>query len=223
MEPRDRKTPPDARAHHRAYVLEHVVDGGLTIDQAAAILRRSPTATVAGRQPTGLTMPSGSAASNLPRPPVPGSTTPTWPSSSPNARGSTSPCGRSGGSWPRPRYVRPGPAARHGTGAAASGWPGRPAPPGRRQPPSLVRTRVPGCDARGHDRRRDRAGARRDVPRPGGCRRLFHHLRCRRPSTMACRAPCHGQLARRRPRPAAPERRSQLGRADGLRSWPTCW
>ncbi len=41
MEPKDRQTPPDARAHHRAYVLEHVVDGGLTIDQAAAILKLS--------------------------------------------------------------------------------------------------------------------------------------------------------------------------------------
>jgi len=39
MEPKDRQTPPDARAQHRAYVLEHVVDGGLTIDQAAAILK----------------------------------------------------------------------------------------------------------------------------------------------------------------------------------------
>lgn len=41
MEPKDRQTPPDARAHHRAYVLEHVVGGGLTIDQAAAILKLS--------------------------------------------------------------------------------------------------------------------------------------------------------------------------------------
>jgi len=41
MEPKDRQTPPDARVHHRAYVLEHVVDGGLTIDQAAAILKLS--------------------------------------------------------------------------------------------------------------------------------------------------------------------------------------
>lgn len=37
--PKDRQTPPDARAQHRAYVLEHVVDDGLTIDQAAHILR----------------------------------------------------------------------------------------------------------------------------------------------------------------------------------------
>jgi transposase len=41
MEPKDRQTPSDARAHHRAYVLEHVVNGGLTIDQAAAILKLS--------------------------------------------------------------------------------------------------------------------------------------------------------------------------------------
>ncbi len=41
MEPKDRQTPPDARAHHRADVLEHVVDGGLMIDQAAAILKLS--------------------------------------------------------------------------------------------------------------------------------------------------------------------------------------
>lgn len=41
MEPKDRQTPPDARAQHRAYVLEHVVDGGLTIDQAAHILNLS--------------------------------------------------------------------------------------------------------------------------------------------------------------------------------------
>ncbi len=41
MEPKDRQTPPDARAQHRAYVLEHVVDGGLTIDQAAHILKLS--------------------------------------------------------------------------------------------------------------------------------------------------------------------------------------
>ncbi len=41
MEPKDRQTPPDARAQHRAYVLEHVVNGGLTIDQAATILKLS--------------------------------------------------------------------------------------------------------------------------------------------------------------------------------------
>lgn len=41
MEPKDRRTSPDARAHHRAYVLEHVVNGGLTIEQAAAILKLS--------------------------------------------------------------------------------------------------------------------------------------------------------------------------------------
>jgi len=41
MEPKDRQTPPDARAQHRAYVIEHVVNGGLTIDQAAAILKLS--------------------------------------------------------------------------------------------------------------------------------------------------------------------------------------
>ena len=41
MEPKDRQTPPDARAQHRAYVLEHLVDGGLTIDQAAHILNLS--------------------------------------------------------------------------------------------------------------------------------------------------------------------------------------
>jgi len=41
MESKDRQTPPDARAHHRAYVLEHVMDGGLTVDQAAAILKLS--------------------------------------------------------------------------------------------------------------------------------------------------------------------------------------
>ena len=41
MEPKDRQAPPDARAQHRASVLEHVVDGGLTIEQAAAILKLS--------------------------------------------------------------------------------------------------------------------------------------------------------------------------------------
>ncbi|HCU93907.1 MAG TPA: ISNCY family transposase [Actinobacteria bacterium] len=41
MEPKDRQLPPDARAQHRAYVLEHVVNGGLTIDQAATILKLS--------------------------------------------------------------------------------------------------------------------------------------------------------------------------------------
>jgi transposase len=41
MEPKDRPTPLDARTQHRAYVLEHVVDGGLTIDQTAAILKLS--------------------------------------------------------------------------------------------------------------------------------------------------------------------------------------
>ena len=41
MEPKDRQNPPDAGAHHRAYVPEHVVHGGLTIDQAAAILKLS--------------------------------------------------------------------------------------------------------------------------------------------------------------------------------------
>lgn len=41
MEPKDKETPPDARAQHRAFVLEHVMNGGLTIDQAAAILKLS--------------------------------------------------------------------------------------------------------------------------------------------------------------------------------------
>jgi transposase len=41
MEPKDRATPPDARARHRAFVLEHVMNGGLTIEQAAAILSLS--------------------------------------------------------------------------------------------------------------------------------------------------------------------------------------
>lgn len=41
MEPKDRQTQPDARAQQRAYVLEHVVAGGLTIEQAAAILKLS--------------------------------------------------------------------------------------------------------------------------------------------------------------------------------------
>ncbi len=41
MEPKDKPTPSDARTLHGAYVLEHVVDGGLTIDQAAAILKLS--------------------------------------------------------------------------------------------------------------------------------------------------------------------------------------
>jgi transposase len=41
MEPKDRATPPDARAQHRAFVLEHVRNGGLTIGQAAAILSLS--------------------------------------------------------------------------------------------------------------------------------------------------------------------------------------
>lgn len=38
MEPKDRQTQLDARAQHRAYVLEHVVAGGLTVDQAARVL-----------------------------------------------------------------------------------------------------------------------------------------------------------------------------------------
>jgi hypothetical protein len=41
MEPKDNATPPDARARHRAFVLEHVMNGGLTIEQAAAILTLS--------------------------------------------------------------------------------------------------------------------------------------------------------------------------------------
>lgn len=41
MEPNDSATPPDARAQHRAFVLEHVMNGGLTIEQAAAILTLS--------------------------------------------------------------------------------------------------------------------------------------------------------------------------------------
>ena len=42
MEPKDKATPPDARAQHRAFVLEHVMNEGLTIDQAAAILTLDP-------------------------------------------------------------------------------------------------------------------------------------------------------------------------------------
>jgi hypothetical protein len=41
MEPKDSATQPDARAQHRAFVLEHVINGGLTIEQAAAILTLS--------------------------------------------------------------------------------------------------------------------------------------------------------------------------------------
>ena len=41
MEPKDKATLPDARAQHRAFVLEHVMNGGLTIEQAAAILTLS--------------------------------------------------------------------------------------------------------------------------------------------------------------------------------------
>lgn len=41
MEPNDKATPPDARAQHRAFVLEHVMNGGLTIEQAAAVLTLS--------------------------------------------------------------------------------------------------------------------------------------------------------------------------------------
>ena len=41
MEPKDRPTQLDARVQHRGYVLEHVVAGGLTIDQAVAILKLS--------------------------------------------------------------------------------------------------------------------------------------------------------------------------------------
>ncbi|MBF6557602.1 MAG: ISNCY family transposase [Acidimicrobiales bacterium] len=38
MEPKDRQTQPDARSQHRAYVLDHVVAGSLTLDQAAKVL-----------------------------------------------------------------------------------------------------------------------------------------------------------------------------------------
>ncbi len=38
MEPKDRQTPPDARAQHRAYVLNHVLTGGLTAGEAARVL-----------------------------------------------------------------------------------------------------------------------------------------------------------------------------------------
>jgi transposase len=41
MERNDEPAPPDARAQHRAFVLEHVLTGGLTVDQAAAILTLS--------------------------------------------------------------------------------------------------------------------------------------------------------------------------------------
>ena len=38
MEPKDRQTQPDARSQHRAYVLDHVVAGSLTLDQAVKVL-----------------------------------------------------------------------------------------------------------------------------------------------------------------------------------------
>jgi transposase len=41
MEPKDRQTQPDARSQHRAYVLDHLVAGSLTLDQAAKILKLS--------------------------------------------------------------------------------------------------------------------------------------------------------------------------------------
>ncbi|MCX6553384.1 MAG: ISNCY family transposase [Acidobacteria bacterium] len=41
MEPKDRQTQLDARSQHRAYVLDHLVAGSLTLDQAAKILELS--------------------------------------------------------------------------------------------------------------------------------------------------------------------------------------
>lgn len=41
MEPKDRQTQPDAQSRHRTYVLDHVVAGSLTLDEAARILRLS--------------------------------------------------------------------------------------------------------------------------------------------------------------------------------------
>jgi transposase len=38
MEPKDRQTQPDARNRHRAYVLDHLVAGSLTLDEAARVL-----------------------------------------------------------------------------------------------------------------------------------------------------------------------------------------
>jgi SAM-dependent methyltransferase len=38
MEPKDKQTQLDARSQHRAYVLDHVVAGSLTLDQAARVL-----------------------------------------------------------------------------------------------------------------------------------------------------------------------------------------
>jgi transposase len=41
MEPKDRQTQPDPQSRHRTYVLDHVVAGSLTLDEAARILRLS--------------------------------------------------------------------------------------------------------------------------------------------------------------------------------------
>ena len=41
MESKDRQTQPDAQSRHRTYVLDHVVAGSLTLDEAARILRLS--------------------------------------------------------------------------------------------------------------------------------------------------------------------------------------
>ena len=88
MEPKDRQTQPDARSQNRAYVLDHVVAGSLTLDQAVKVLglstrqvnrliarhadgsAGSPTAIGAGRPPTGLTTSSGVAWSTWPRRPT---------------------------------------------------------------------------------------------------------------------------------------------------------
>ena len=135
---------------------------------------------------------------------MPGSTTPTSPSCSPSARNSRSPNGPSGGSCARPRSVRPGPVARHATGAAGSGCHARASFSGRRQSTSLVRTRRAGRDAGGRDRRRDRAGARRHVPGCGGRGRLLHDVR---PDGRAPR-PAGGRLLRS---PRDLQRRAQPG------------
>jgi hypothetical protein len=42
MEPKDRQTQSDARSQHRAYVLDHVLAGSLTLDQAAKVLGLRP-------------------------------------------------------------------------------------------------------------------------------------------------------------------------------------
>ncbi len=207
----------DARAQHRLFILNHVLTGGLTAEEAARVLglstrqsagcsdaigptmpRAWSTATVSGPRPTASPPRSASGPSSSPRRPMPGSTTATWPCCSPSASALTS------GSppwWPASTMPSGGcPAARSAPrrmpSATAPRWPRRPIIMGCRAPSTPTATQrssassEPSADARRAVHRQAQPDPGRARPRRGGASAGSAPTRPRpRVGSSACGAP----------------------------------